>query len=76
VVFFFHSFLGESIIKTIIVFILAAAGAWCAIAYIPVFEVEYSLAYQIAGDFIGFLIGLCTGKPLAYGYRKIEDHYR
>lgn len=76
VVFFFHSFLGESIIKTIIVFILAAAGAWCAIAYIPVFEVEYSLAYQIAGDLIGFLIGLCTGKPLAYGYRKIEDHYR
>jgi len=73
VVFFVHSFLVESVARTIFVFILAAAVAWLAIRYIPVFEVSYSLRYQIAGDAIGFLIGLATGKPLAYIYRKIED---
>ena len=73
VVFFIHSFLVESILKTIFVFILAAAAAWAAIRYIPVFEVSYSLDYQLAGDITGFLIGLATGKPFAYIYRKIED---
>ena len=73
IVFFIHSFLVESVMKTIIVFILAAAAAWSAIRYIPVFEVSYSLNYQIAGDIIGFLIGLATGKPMAYIYKKIED---
>jgi hypothetical protein len=73
VVFFIHSFLVESFTKTIFVFILAAAVTWVAIRYIPVFEVSYSLNYQIAGDITGFLIGLATGKPLAYVYKKIED---
>lgn len=73
VVFFFYSFLGESVVKTIFAFILATAAAWLGIRYIPVFEVNYALEWQIAGDAIGFLIGLSTGKPLAYIYKKIED---
>ena len=73
VVFFFYSFFGESVVKTIIVFILATTVAWLGIEYIPVFEVNYTLGWQIAGDAIGFLIGLGAGKPLAYIYKKIED---
>ena len=73
VVFFFYSFLGESVLKTCIVFLLATAAAWFGIRYIPVFEVSYSVGWQVAGDVIGFLIGISTGKPLAYLYQKIED---
>ena len=74
IVFFFYSFLGESVLKTGIIFVMAAAAAWIGIRYIPVFDVHSSLPWQIAGDVIGFLIGLSTGKPLAYVYKKLEHH--
>lgn len=73
VVFFFFSFLGESAVKTVFAFILASTATWLSIRHIPVFEVTYSLGWQVAGDAIGFLIGIATGKPLAYLYRKFED---
>ena len=74
IVFFFHSFLGKSVLKTGVIFVLAAAAASLGTRYVPVFDVNYSLAWQIAGDTIGFVIGLSTGRPLAYVYKKLEHH--
>jgi len=72
VVFFFHSLLGEGVVKTVFVFLLTASAAWLAFRFIPAFKVDFSIERQLTGEIIGFLTGLCPGKLLGHLYRKIE----